>query len=70
MTLMLPWNRACGVGVRAMNDRHAIMMDTMNELRLAMIRSPQRGAANDLLSKLVAFTRMHFQSEERLMELH
>jgi hemerythrin len=68
MTLLLPWSRACDVGVQAMDDQHAIMMDTMNELRLLLARGAKRAQEDELLNKLIEFTRMHFLSEEQLME--
>jgi hemerythrin-like metal-binding protein len=51
-----------------MDDQHAIMMDTMNELRLALLGGTGRTQEGELLEKLIEFTRMHFLSEERLME--
>ena len=68
MTL-LTWNHGCTVGVRAMDDQHGILMDTMNELRLAMVRGSCREQVSELLDRLIEFTRMHFWSEEQLMEL-
>ncbi len=67
MTL-LTWNHACTVGVKAMDDQHGILMDTQNELRLAMVRGCGREQVSELLDQLIEFTRMHFWSEERLME--
>ncbi len=67
MTL-LTWNHACRVGVRAMDDQHGILMDAMNELRLALVRGAGREQVSKLLDQLIEFTRMHFTSEERLME--
>ncbi|HEY1161021.1 MAG TPA: bacteriohemerythrin [Terracidiphilus sp.] len=67
MTL-LTWNHACTVGVRAMDDQHGILMDTMNELRLAVVHGCGREQVSELLDRLLEFTRMHFWSEERLME--
>lgn len=67
MTL-LTWNRTCSVNVRAMDDQHGILMDTMNEMRLAMVRGADREQMNDMLARLIEFMRMHFWSEERLME--
>ena len=67
MTL-LTWNHACTVGVRAMDDQHGILMDTMNELRLALVHGHGHDQVCELLNRLVEFTRMHFWSEERLME--
>lgn len=66
MTL-LTWNHACSVGVRAMDDQHGILMDAMNELRLAVVRGAGREQLSELLDRLIEFTRMHFQSEEQLM---
>ncbi|MGA2890181.1 MAG: bacteriohemerythrin [Terracidiphilus sp.] len=69
MTL-LTWNYACTVGVRAMDDQHGILMDTMNELRLAVVRGAGREKIFEVLDRLIEFTRMHFWSEEQLMEQH
>ena len=67
MTL-LTWNHACGVGVRAMDDQHGILMDTMNELRLAVVHGRGREQVSELLDRLIEFTRMHYWSEEQLLE--
>ena len=65
---LLTWNHGCTVGVRAMDDQHGILMDTMNELRLAMVRGSGREQVSELLDRLIEFTRMHFSSEEQLLE--
>ena len=67
MTL-LTWNHACAVGVRAMDDQHGILMDTMNELRQAVVRGRGREEISAIFDRLIEFTRMHFWSEEQLME--
>jgi hemerythrin-like metal-binding protein len=67
---LLTWNHACTVGVRAMDDQHGILMDTMNELRLAVVRGLGREQVSEVLDRLIEFTRMHFSSEELLMEKH
>jgi hemerythrin-like metal-binding protein len=51
-----------------MDDQHGILMDAMNELRLAMSHGADREQMNELLNRLVEFMRMHFWSEEQLME--
>jgi hemerythrin-like metal-binding protein len=53
-----------------MDDQHGILMDTMNELRLAVVRGMGREQVSEVLDRLIEFTRMHFSSEEKLMELH
>ena len=65
---LLTWNHACSVDVRAMDDQHGILMDTVNELRLALVRGGGREQVGELLDRLIEFTRMHFWSEEQLME--
>ena len=67
MTL-LTWNHACTVSVRAMDDQHGILMDTMNELRLALVHGADGEQMSELLGRLIEFMRMHFWSEEQLME--
>ena len=64
----LIWNCASSVGVRAMDDQHGILMDTVNELRLAAVRGSGRELVSEMLDRLIEFTRMHFWGEERLME--
>jgi hemerythrin len=65
---LLTWNHACTVGVRAMDDQHGILMDAINELRLALVRGSGREKISELLDQYIEFTRMHFWSEEQLME--
>lgn len=65
---LLTWNYANSVGVRAMDDQHGILMDTLNELRLAAVRGAGREQVSEILDRLIEFTRMHFWSEEQLME--
>ncbi|MGD0681005.1 MAG: bacteriohemerythrin [Terracidiphilus sp.] len=64
---LLSWNHTCTVGVRSMDDQHGILMDTMNELRLAVVRGLGREQVSEVLDRLIEFTRMHFSSEEKLM---
>jgi len=67
---LLTWNHTCSVGVRAMDDQHGVLMDTINELRLALVRGASPGPVSVLLDSLLEFTRAHFYSEEQLMEQH
>ena len=67
MTL-LTWNHACSVGVKAMDHQHGILMDAMNELRLALVRGAGREQVGRLFEELIEFSRLHFASEEQLME--
>ena len=68
MTL-LTWSHECIVGVKAMDDQHGIIMDTMNDLRLMIVQGRERKVICEQMERLIAFTQMHFQSEEQLLEL-
>lgn len=67
MTL-LTWNPACTVGVRAMDNQHGVLMDAMNDLRLAVVHGKGREQVCELLDQFIEFMRMHFTCEERLMD--
>jgi hemerythrin len=51
-----------------MDDQHGVLMDSMNELRPALMHGRGREQVRELLNMLIEFTRMHFWSEEQLME--
>jgi hemerythrin len=53
-----------------MDDQHGILMDTMTELRQAVMYGSNREQVSELLDRLIEFTRMHFWSEEHLLEQH
>ena len=51
-----------------MDEQHAVLMDTLNEIRLAMVHGQGREEMSEALNRLIDFTRMHFASEEQLLE--
>lgn len=51
-----------------MDDQHGILMDTVNELRQALAHGSGREQVSEILDRLIEFTRMHFWSEEQLMD--
>jgi hemerythrin len=51
-----------------MDNQHSILMDTVNELRLAVMHGLGQKQIDEVLDRLIEFTRMHFWSEEQLME--
>lgn len=69
MTL-LTWSHECIVGVQAMDDQHGILMDTLNELRLMLQRNADRRNLCLQLERLIGYTEMHFESEDRLLKQH
>jgi hemerythrin len=65
---LLTWNHACSTGVKAMDDQHGVLLDTLNELRLALAHGRGRDEIGEGLNRLIELTRLHFASEERLLE--
>ena len=65
---VLTWNPARAVGVRAMDNQHGVLMDAMNDLRWAALQGTGHEQVSAMLDHLIEFLRMHFTSEERLME--
>lgn len=51
-----------------MDDQHAVLMDTLNDIRLALVHGQGRDQVSEGLNRLIEFTRMHFASEEQLLE--
>jgi hemerythrin len=65
---LLTWSHECIVGVEAMDDQHGILMDTLNELRFMLLRGASRNEICLQLERLIEFTKMHFESEEHLLD--
>jgi len=51
-----------------MDDQHGILMDTLNELRIMLVRGASRRDISLQLERLIEFTQMHFLSEEQLLQ--
>ncbi len=64
----LAWTHACVVGVKAMDDQHGILVDTLSELRQQIARGNPSDELNRQMERLVEFTRLHFGCEESLLE--
>lgn len=67
MTL-LTWNHASSVGVRVLDQQHGILLDTLNELGVAIASGAHPEAISEKLARLMDFTQRHFQTEEALMD--
>jgi hemerythrin-like metal-binding protein len=64
------WNPTCTVGVQTMDDQHGILMDALNELRIALLKGDDCRIVRGMLSKVTELMRLHGESEERLLEMH
>lgn len=51
-----------------MDAQHSILLDTLNELRLIMVSGSSHERVAETFDRFIEFTRMHFRSEEQLLE--
>ena len=66
----LTWNHSCTIGVQAIDDQHGILMDALNELRMALLKGTECRTVRMMLNRATELMRMHVESEERLLALH
>jgi hemerythrin len=64
---LLTWSDKYSVGVKTLDNQHAGLVDTLNELHAAMMKGLAQDATGPLLRKLAAYTRDHFTAEESMM---
>jgi hemerythrin len=62
------WTHACIVGVKAMDDQHGILVDTLNEVHQQLARGSAPEQLNEYMERLIEFTSLHFGCEESLLE--
>lgn len=66
----LVWNQDCTVGVQAMDDQHGILLDALNELRIALLQGAEGREIREMLARTAGLMKMHLESEDRLLALH
>jgi hemerythrin-like metal-binding protein len=64
---LMTWNDKLSVGVQFLDDQHAVLVETLNELHDAMMKGQAKCLTGPLLHNLVAYTRDHFSAEEAMM---
>ncbi len=64
----LTWNHSCTVGVQAIDDQHGILLDALNELRMALLQGAECEHVGKLLTRVADLMRMHCNSEDKLLE--
>jgi hemerythrin-like metal-binding protein len=66
---LVVWSDKLSVGVKAIDEQHTVLFDTINDLHAAMMKGQAKAIVGELLAKLLTYTRNHFSDEERMMEL-
>jgi len=64
---LLVWNNAYSVGIQSLDDQHAAIFDSLNELHAAMLKKQENLVMGRLLQDLLAYTQRHFSAEESLL---
>lgn len=66
----LTWDHSSSVGVQTMDDQHGILMDALNELRMALLRGSECRVVRSMLVRVTELMRLHIESEERLLAMY
>ena len=66
----LIWNHACTVGVQSIDDQHGVLLDALNELRLALLHGEDSRTVRAMLKRSTELMRLHVESEDKLLALH
>ncbi len=64
---LFTWSSTYELGIPAMDRQHVTLVDAINELHEAMMGSQDRNVVQKTIHKLIAYTKVHFESEEQLL---
>lgn len=67
MTRYVTWKPAYSVGHATLDEQHRQILDTINDLYIALDKGDDRRTLDRLLKRLVQYTKMHFAFEESVM---
>lgn len=65
---LIKWDQSLSVGVKEIDLQHQKLIDMVNQLHQAMSSGQGKELLSRLLAALVNYTKVHFQTEERLMQ--
>jgi hemerythrin len=66
----LTWNHDCMVGIRSIDDQHGILLDALNELRMALLQGVEPRMVRPMLKRVNELMRLHGESEDKLLAQH
>lgn len=61
------WDDRLSVGVKALDEQHKVLVESVNKLHTAMLKGQARSVVGELLNTLAKYTVDHFATEEKLM---
>jgi len=63
-------DHAANVGVHVVDDEHGILLEALNELRIALLKGTDGRIVRAMLTQVTELMRLHGETEERLLEQH
>ena len=69
-TLLFRWDATYSVNVAILDTQHRTLVSMINQLHQAMGEGVGKDKLGQILSDLINYTRDHFATEERLMQMH
>jgi len=69
-TVLFPWSETYTVNIGIIDMQHKNLVNIINELHQAMLAGKAKQDLGTILSNLVKYTRVHFNTEETIMESH
>lgn len=67
---LVTWKDIYSVGIKSIDDQHLLLMNLLNELHDAVLNKADSQKIQDILNRLVRYTREHFLLEENLFAQH
>ncbi|MDR3750919.1 MAG: bacteriohemerythrin [Terracidiphilus sp.] len=64
---LMTWSEKYSVGVRALDEQHTGLIQTLNDLHTAMLKGQGQSLTAPMLRKLVEYTQKHFAAEESML---
>lgn len=64
---LVTWDNTYSVGIKLVDEQHAGLFDSLNELHAAMLKGQEKAVTGRLLQDLLAYTRSHFSAEEAML---
>jgi hemerythrin len=65
---IMQWNDSLSVGVGSIDAQHKMLLKHLNDLADAMAQGKAKDSLMTVLGQLVAYTQMHFSTEEKYMQ--
>jgi len=68
--VLFTWEDSFSVNIGVIDMQHKKLVSMVNELHQAMVEGSGKDKLGQILSDLINYTRDHFATEERLMQMH